>query len=516
MVKNNQQNAVLQSLLSRMRTNDDFPALSTTISEINKTVSSDHSSLNSLTKIILQDFSLTKKLLKLVNTVSYGQFGGKITTISKAVFILGFDMVRDIATALILIEFLQNKSQAIQLTDEVITAFFVGLIARQLSADLNLRNHEEAMICGIFNHLGRLLSIFYFFDQSEKINKLIADGTPPNKASYEVLGISYNDLGAGVAKSWNFPTRLLQGMQSLPSDRVDHPANELELMNITVNLANELTALVAIERADNKKVTEQIKQLVKKYKPAIHLDEKQLNHTLEISMQEMAVRASILSISTKDSLFLKRVEAYTGFVIQYEVTSKLNDDIDNMSIDQLAGIDILNINEKLDTESILQAGIQDVINALVGDCKVDDVIKKVLEVMYKGMGFNRTFMLVSDARTNVMRARSGFGEDIDAVMPLFRFPLKTAPDVFHLAIEKGVDIIIEDVTDKTISSKIPNWYTLISQAKSFLLLPVMVNQKVVGCLYADFDTVNSLEAASKSLGMLRTLRNQVVLAIKQS
>ena len=515
MVKNNQQNAVLESLLSQMRSNDDFPALSTTISEINKTVSSDHSSLNTLTKIILQDFSLTKKLLKLVNTVSYGQFGGKITTISKAVVILGFDMVRDIATALILIEFLQNKSQASQLTDEVITAFFVGLIARQLSADLNLRNHEEAMICGIFNHLGRLLATFYFFDESEKINRLIADGISPNKASYEVLGISYNDLGAGVAKSWNFPTRLLQGMQSLHSDRVDHPANELELMNVTVNLASELTAMVAIDGTDNKTVAEQIKLLVKKYKQATHLDEKQLNHTLALGMQEMAVRAGILSITTKDSLFLKQVEAYTGFVIEYEISNKLNDDIDEMSLEQLVAKEALQTEDKLDTESILQAGIQEVISTLVSDFKVNDVIEKVLEVMYKGMGFNKTLMLVSDFKSNIIRARYGFGEDVDAVMPLFRFSLKTAPDVFHFAIEKGVDIIIEDVTDKTISSKIPAWYTLISEAKSFLLLPVMVNKKVVGCLYADFNTVNCLDATSTSLGMLRTLRNQVVLAIKQ-
>lgn len=80
--------------------------LLTTISEINNVVSSDTSSTQQLVNIILEDFSLTNNLLKVVNTVSYGQFGGKINTISKAVAILGFDAVSNIATTLVLLDFL--------------------------------------------------------------------------------------------------------------------------------------------------------------------------------------------------------------------------------------------------------------------------------------------------------------------------------------------------------------------------------------------------------------------------
>src|SRR5262245_16171009 len=83
----------------------EFPALSSTISEINKIVADESESAGKLTKTILQDLALTNKLLKLVNTVSYGQFGGKINTISKAVVILGFETVRNVAMTLILLEF---------------------------------------------------------------------------------------------------------------------------------------------------------------------------------------------------------------------------------------------------------------------------------------------------------------------------------------------------------------------------------------------------------------------------
>jgi hypothetical protein len=437
--------------------------------------------------------------------------------------ILGFDTVRDIATALVLIEFLQNKSQAEQLKEEVISSFFAGLIARQLTINLNLRNYEEAMICGVFHHLGKLLATFYFFDKSQKVDQMITQGTAPNEASFEVLGISYNDLGEGVAKHWNFPNRLLHGMQSLPNDKVSSTPNELDQLNITVNLASELTALVTSTNSKDK--TEAVKQLVSKYKPAIKLDEKQLHDTLNEGMKEMAVRASILNISTKKSPLLKRVEAYTGHVVQNEESNE-DDNAETVTADNQNAAEggdkdttenaSTTTPEKVDSEAVLQAGIQDVVNTLVGDYELNDILQMVLEAMYLGMGFNRTLMFVRDHNTNTMQARTGFGQDIEKLLPKFHFPLKPSPDVFHLAIEKGVDIVIEDVTDKSISSKIPAWYNKLSDAQSFLLLPVMINQKAIGCFYGDMLTTNGLDTTSKSLDLLRTLRNQVILAIKQS
>ncbi|MDI1297723.1 HDOD domain-containing protein [Methylotenera sp.] len=515
MAQTNATNTVaLESLLRRMRSNEDFPALSTTISEINNAVSSDHSSTQSLTKIILQDFSLTNKLLKIVNTVSYGQFGGKISTISKAVVILGFDVVRDIATTLILIDFLQNKSQATQLTDQVISSFFAGLTARQLTLNLNMRNHEEAMICGIFQHLGQLLTTFYFFDESQKINQLISEGIPPKHASFTVLGISYDELGSGVAKSWNFPTRLLHGMQGLPHDKVGSASNELDQLNITVNLASELTAIVSSIGAEDK--NKAIQQLVKKYKNAMRVDEKLLQETLEQSLQEMSIRARILNIATKQSPLLKRVSEYTNNA-QKEQNQTLQNDVElSKETSVLDSVDLSESSEKLDSESILQAGIQDVINTLVSDYKLNDVLQMILETMYRGMGCNRVLMLVRDVKTNVMQARSGYGQDADTLLLDFKFPLHFTPDVFHLAVDSGADIVIEDTDADAIASKIPQWYKKISSAKSFLLLPVMVNKKAVGCFYADMQTANAFDETSKNLGLLRTLRNQAVLAIKQN
>ncbi|CAG0965071.1 hypothetical protein MTYP_00944 [Methylophilaceae bacterium] len=509
MKSSDQFQSTLDALLRCMRSKADFPALSHSISEINKIASSEYSSINSLTKAILQDFSLTNKLLKLVNTVSYGQFGGKINTISKAVVILGFDTVRNVAMTLILIEFLQNKSQAGKLADEVIASFFAGLVARQLSANNHIHNLEEAMICGIFHHLGKLLATFYFFEESEEVGKLVEQGIPETRASYEVMGISYGDLGTGIAKSWNFPSRLIAGMQTLPGGKVNKPANELDQLNVTVNLANELTNLVGC--TDEKDRTQAIRQLVKRYESAVKLDERQLTQALEQGLEEIALRASILNINTKRSQLLSKVSNWTGrpSTVENEPEEALSDQADT------AGSEAPDAMTDHDSEAILQAGIQDVTNTLVSEYQLNDILHMVLETVYRGMQFNRTLMLFRDNKSNSMRAGFGLGNGVEQMLPKFGFPLKFEADVFHLAIEKGADIVIDDVAADKIASKIPEWYRNISEAKSFLLLPVMINNKAVACLYADMLSTNQLEVSAKHLGMLRTLRNQAVLAIRQ-
>src|SRR5262245_7378702 len=80
----------LTAVLARLRDCSGFPTLSSTISDINRSVASNSQSARQLTQVILRDVSLTTKLLQVVNSAVYGQYHGRIRTVSKAVLILGF------------------------------------------------------------------------------------------------------------------------------------------------------------------------------------------------------------------------------------------------------------------------------------------------------------------------------------------------------------------------------------------------------------------------------------------
>lgn len=514
--------STLRFLLRRMRSKSDFPALSGIIHEINKIVSSESEGSSKLAQAILQDFSLTNKLLKLVNTVSYSQFGGQINTISKAVSILGFESVRNIAMSLILMDFLQNKSQAQEMKDDVISSFFSGVVAVQLSEGASAQEVEETMICAMFLNLGRMIAKFYFFEESEEIIRLMEDkGIDEDAAALKVLGVSYNELGIGIAKTWNFPDRLITGIQKIKGGKVAMPGSDIGRISVTVNMANELCSIATVNDPKGKK--EALKKIRERYSGVVDASEEMLSSALEKGLQDLSLRSNVLGIDTSKSVSLKNLRGWLDHVADHKQAGKSEsakpDSLDGVSTIDLA-IDaqtLVNaeVEVKVDPETVLSNGIQDVTNTLVGEYNLNEVLQMVLETIYRSMGFKYVLIFSRDNKLGMMVARFGFGENVSAIIPRFRFPLAFESDVFHLALQKGLDIVIEDVAAPNIASKIPSWHSSAVDSGYFLLLPVVVNKIAVGMIYADMQEAKKLQITPKQLSMLRTLRNQAVLAIKQ-
>jgi hypothetical protein len=51
-------------------------------------------------------------------------------------------------------------------------------------------------------------------------------------------------------------------------------------------------------------------------------------------------------------------------------------------------------------------------------------------------------------------------------------------------------------------------------ARSLVLFPILINKKAVGLFYADSDNANGIRFETSELSLLKTLRNQALLAIK--
>jgi eukaryotic-like serine/threonine-protein kinase len=509
--------STLDFLLRRMHSKSDFPALSNIITEINQIVASESDSANKLASVILQDFALTYKMLRMVNTVSYGQFGGTISTISKAVVIMGFETVRNIAMSLIMLEFMHNKALAHQFKDEVVAAFFSGMLAIQLAVGRNIRDAEELMICAMFQNLGRMLVTYYFFDERQEISRLIEQGQSEDHAAIKVLGLTCNEIGIGVAKSWNFPKRLLDGMGRLPAgEPVKRPKNEIELVQVIVNMANDLCA-IAIMTAHKEK-SQALNRVRLRYQQALDISEHKLNAALVTGLQELTRRALTLEINTTHSPLVKKIQKWSGQAINTLPKGAAKPD----ALNGVQGIEsVLNAEKQEerhvppDPATILGSGIQDVTNTLVEDFKLNDVLLMVLETIYRGFGFRRAIICIRDTKNNAMVALMGLGAGVDEVIPRFRFQITPEPDVFHYVIEKGIDIVIGDLGAVSIASKIPVWYRKLIDAQSFILLPIVIHNKTVGLFYADKQQANTLKLSEHQLSLLRTLRNQAVLAIKQ-
>ena len=507
----------LEAVLMRLQGSSGFPTLSSTISDINRVVASESHSTQQITQVILRDVSLTTKLLQVVNSVTYLQFGGHIRTVSKAVLILGGEVLRNVAMTLMMLEFSRGRPQEKSLQDELIGAFFAGVVSETLCRRLGIPNREEAVICTICQSLGRLLVIFFLYEESQQVRSLMQTGLPEEQAAERVLGISYRELGVGVVRHWNFPDHLIEGMQSLAGRVIVAPKSDVEKLNIVVNLAHDLyiTAL----RSPGADQAVALQALSKRYGAAIKLSEAELLEAVRQALKEMAERSTTLNLPAQDSPTLNVVRVWTGGGADGASAGQIDGDAsEDPLIRGVAALDALESDTSgvANARQVLFAGIREINETLTTDFALNDVLQMALETMYRGMGFSRAMMFIRDTQHSTMRARFGFGLEIELIVPQCSFPLASGPDVFHLALEKRADIVIEDAQADNIVQRIPKWHRQVISAKSFLLLPVVLQSEVVGLIYADSDRAEGNKINAELLNLLRTLRTQIVLAFKHS
>lgn len=504
----------LEAMLRRLRACSGFPTLSTTISDINQVVASDLYSTRQLTQVILHDASLTTKLLQVVNSAIYGQYHGRIRTVSKAVIILGDDEVRHTAMALTMLEFSRGRPQEKSLQDELIGAFFAGVMAKALCHRLGLPNNEEAVMCTLFQSLGRLLVIFFLYEENLQIQALTQTGVSEELAAEQVLGISYRELGVGIARQWNFPERLIEGMQSLPPRAVAVPTTQIDKLRIAANLANDLYMTALRSPPANRAAA--LEALCKRYGPAIKLQPHELTAVIEQGLKDVAERSVTLDLPAAHSPILQSIRSWAGGVETTTSAAAADDARPDPLMQEIGALDAQEDKTAAqpNAQQMLSAGIRDVTEALTSEFALNDILQMVLETMYRGMDFSRTMIFIRDPRLDAMRARFGFGAGIERIIPQCQFPLAFAPDAFHVSLEKGVDIVIENTQAPNIAQRIPDWHRRVISARSFLLLPVMLKNRAIGLLYADSERADGIKIDAEQLGLLRTLRGQVVLAFK--
>ncbi|NHQ87495.1 HDOD domain-containing protein [Iodobacter sp. HSC-16F04] len=509
-------NSTLDFLLRRMRHTADFPALSQAVTAINKINEGDAERLQVLSEVILQDFSLTNKLLRIVNSASFGHFGGTISTISRAIVILGFDAIRNLAITLLLFEHMHNKAQAITLKDAVLSAFFGGVLSRELGKKSGARDVEEALICGMFTALGKLLTVYYFHEENIEINKRVQAGGNEENASVQVLGLSFRELGMGVAQSWNFPERMLVSMRHLPDGPVKPPQNQTDRLRLFANVGAALVPLIHLPPSAAERGLQEVE---KRIRPAYAWSARELGDLLKDSASAYLGYLGILGVDTQQSDFANQLRVLTGVL-----TNKMNapQQADTLERAQLhTGQFDSNAETLMPDESIrpaaesLSAGVQDITNTLVTSFKLNDLLRMILETMYRSMGFEHVLIATRDPKKNQIVGRFGFGTDINEIIPRFQIDLDKAVDVFQVALERNADIFIEDINVDSIKTRIPGWYRSALTSQTFIIFPLVLEKRTIGLLYADKTKAGNLKIAGKELNLLKTLRNQALLAIRQ-
>ena len=524
------QNSTLDFLLRRMRSKTDFPALSSSVAHIQSMAVSDKESISSITNEILKDVALTNKLLRLVNSAHYAR-GGSIGTVSRAVQLVGFNGIRNMALSLVLLEHMQDKANANLLKEEFLRGLMAGSIASELAG--TTAEGEEAFIGALFQNLGRMLAQFYFPEEAVSIRALVnapKEAMSEPAAANRVLGISFEALGMGVAKAWGLPEgiqRCMQPTAGAPPSRVS--AETPERLRWTARAANVMAD--AMLHADPNHVDEHLDQAAKQFGKTLGLSVSQVKTATTSARKKLVELAQAMDIkvqqSSKAALLLKNPQDLS--VPLSTEASRHNDMLNRSALEATQTASAVarpDLQATSNTNTVapghvaetLAAGIQDITNVMVEDFKLSDVLRMILEAMFRALDFHRIIFCMRDPKTDTLTGRFGLGDGVEGVVKLFCVPLRGTgkPDLFATICAKGSDTLISDASDPRLSERLPPWYHRLFNAPTFLILPLVIKGKPFGLIYADKVDSGGLKIDEKELALLRTLRNQAVMAFKQS
>jgi serine/threonine protein kinase len=515
-------NSTLDFLLRRMRHKSDFPAMSDSVVRIQGMANSETESISSVTNEILKDVALTNKLLRLVNSAHFAR-GGSISTVSRAVSLVGFNGIRNMALSLVLLEHMQDKVHANLLKEEFLRSLMAGTIASELSPVS--RESEEAFIGAMFQNLGRLLAEFYFPEEARTVRGLTASTRQPVSeaaASTNVLGLSYEALGSGVAKAWGLPEGIQRCMQKpVGEPPARAPVEAGERLRWTAVVANEIADILL--HTEPKDVDGRLAQLTRHYAKSLGVSPTAVQVATNVARKkliEMATAMDLKVIAGSDaSKLLKAPAEHDGARQAHDAAPP--DTLSPLELQAtltvLAPTDAVAAHDTQRVSQTLAAGIQDITNAMVEDFNLSDVLRMILETMFRAMDFQRIIFCMRDPKTDALTGRFGLGQGVESVVKSFNVTLKAAtPDLFAAVCLKGVDTMISDATEARIAERLPVWYRRLVNAPTFLLLPVAIKGKPFGLIYADKGERGGLALDEKELALLRTLRNQAVMAFKQS
>jgi HD-like signal output (HDOD) protein len=506
----------------------EFPAMQNTINLVNRQTSpNSDTSITELTNTILKDFALSNKLLKMVNTVFFIKFqlDGKINTISRAIYLLGFTQVRNAALSLMLFEQLGNKTLAADLRDALLASFMSGIIARELSEELGVREKEESFICALFHDLGKLLAIFYMPEDSMKIKGLIhSEGMSEEEAVVSVLNISYENIGISIAKMWQFAEDIIYCMHSSPPSGQTSVYSTNDKLRCVSSFANKLCSMIDRTKDDPDVWSRAVKALLTRYQNCFQVSEKQIKAIVQTAFKETYNYSKTFGFNLKTSPFMKKIGGFlsgTGVVIPEIEAVRIKED----HYEDIGGMRILEVpaaspDDPADEtpEAIMAKGVQEIANALLEDYTLNDILRMILETMFRGMKFSRVIICIKNSKDMTMEARFGFGDDMGKMTKTFGFHLDAeADDVFNVAVSKQTDILITDIDDTRIRERIPQWWSNIffNGSKTFILIPIVVLKTPIALIYADREKANDIVITPQQLRFIKTLRNQAVLAIKQ-
>jgi len=201
----------------------ELPPLPLVVHSLLNVVSDQNVSAKKVADILSTDQAMTSKVLRLVNSSFYG-LPGEVSTISRAVVILGNAAVRNIALAFGAIEVLKKVGDGDIQQKFWSHALACATAAKALAPKLKYSEAEEAFIAGLLHDIGHLILSTVF--RAEYLAVYSRIGPDFLEREEELIGVTHPEVGTRLLEQWQIPEHLCRVVRQHHNVSLANPEKE--------------------------------------------------------------------------------------------------------------------------------------------------------------------------------------------------------------------------------------------------------------------------------------------------
>ena len=195
-----------------IRSIDNLPTLPSVVARVSEIIDSPNASAADINKVIRQDIALSARILKLVNSSFYG-FPRRISSITHAVVILGFNTVRNVALSAFVLDAFGGKDLPFGHREFWIHSLGVGVAANALAKSRGIDEAEDGFIAGLLHDVGKIVLHQFARDEfADCLAKVKDKDCLLVEAEQEVLGLTHAEVGSMLLDAWHLPTRIVEAV----------------------------------------------------------------------------------------------------------------------------------------------------------------------------------------------------------------------------------------------------------------------------------------------------------------
>ena len=199
------EDAKRQEFRAALHQTKNLPTLPGIVAKLTKMADDPDTTTEQMGKVISQDYILAAKLLKLVNSAFYG-FPQRISSISSAIILLGFNVVKSLIMSDSIFEVMEE--QDIELWQHSLGC---AVVSNVIASRLGVKDPEEVSTAGLIHDIGKIAIKMELPNEYEMINRLVCERNISMRAAeMEVLGLDHAEAGGWLAKGWNLPKKLIE------------------------------------------------------------------------------------------------------------------------------------------------------------------------------------------------------------------------------------------------------------------------------------------------------------------